>query len=524
MALVPRMAASLHMPGQPGPQFAITLARAICRVASNPGLMPMSRNTAHYQGVAGYGGAAVRPMGPPAQHLQIAMALLACLVTAAAAYALPNPAVMLAVALLPLAMLFAVHNPFVLCLVFICFSFFRIHEAFMVLNPLHIPQMLAIGTLTVLGGQVYTKRMQIAWTAELKLFSIFFAMITFGCLVASGRDVAFGYWIDTFSKIAIMVFAIASLARRPQDFALASRAFILSGMLIASVAIYNHSHMLEVVEGSRVTVGRSTGSVLGDPNDLSLVLLFPLSFAMSQLLTRGMGVINRSLGLAGIITIVIAILDTQSRGGLLGMVAVSAVFGAQRIRNKALLITIGVLGLLVLFAMAGISGRHSGGAAEGAVVDESSEGRLRAWGAAWRMALARPLTGVGLNCYISNYYYYQDWWEGFAKAVHSTWFAVLAESGFPGFFMFVAMIVKTLRLAARSMKLLSPQALGDAYNPAAYGMAQAIVAGMAGFVVSGSFLTQAFTWPLYILLSLAVAVGRYIAANPAMADGATAHV
>jgi probable O-glycosylation ligase (exosortase A-associated) len=441
--------------------------------------------------------------------------------TAGATYAIREPAVMVAIAIVPLLLVFAFYNPFVLCLAFICFSFFRIHEAFMVLNSLHIPQMLAVGTLTVLGAQVGFKRMQIAWTPELKLFAIFFAMVTFGCVVASGRDVAFGYWTDTFVKIALMVFAVASLARRPKDFALASRAFVLSGMLIAAVAIYNHAHGLEEVEGTRVTVGRSTGSVLGDPNDLSLVLLFPLSFAVALLLTRATPLFGRLLGLLGIGTIVIAILDTQSRGGLLGMVAVFAVFAAQRIKSKALLITIGVLGVMGLFAVAGISGRSSGGAAEGGVVDESSEGRLRAWGAAWRMALARPLTGVGLNCYVSNYYYYQDWWEGFAKAVHSTWFAALAESGFLGFGVFVTMVFRTIRSSVRSARVLSPKAAGALYNPAAFGMAQAVMAGMAGFVVSGSFLTQAFTWPLYILLSLTVAVGRYVEATKPDSQNAT---
>ncbi len=339
---------------------------------------------------------------------QIGLGLGTTLAIGAVAFAVPQPAVLAGLGVLPLVLLFAFHNPFVLCLLFICFSFFRIHEAFMVLNPLHIPQMLAVGTLTVLGTQVVFKRIQIAWTPELKLFAIFFAMVTFGCVVASGRDVAFAYWSDTFVKIALMVFAIASLARRPQDFALASRAFVIAGMLIAAVAIYNHTNGLEQVEGTRVTVGRSTGSVLGDPNDLSLVLLFPMSFAVSLVLTRGTPLFGRMLGLLGVGTIVLAILDTQSRGGLLGMVAVCVVFAAQRIKSKALLISLCVVGLMGLFAVAGISGRSSGGAAEAGLVDESSEGRLRAWGAAWRMALARPLTGVGLNCYVSNYYFYQD--------------------------------------------------------------------------------------------------------------------
>jgi probable O-glycosylation ligase (exosortase A-associated) len=453
------------------------------------------------------------PGGPSSRRSQILIAVVACLVVASPAFIIPHPAVMAAIGIVPLVIVFAFYNPFILCLAFICFSFFRIHEAFMVLNKLHIPQMLAVGTLTVLGLQVLFHRIKVAWTPELRLFAIFFGLVTFGCVVASGRDVAFAYWTDTFSKIALMVFAIASLAKRPQDFALASRAFVLSGMLIASLAIYNHANGLEQVEGTRVTIGRSTGSVLGDPNDLSLVLLFPLSFAVSLVLTSRTPFFGRVLGLAGAATIAVAILDTQSRGGLLGMVAVCAVFAAQRIKNKAVLIGIGVVGVMGLFAVAGISGRSSGGAAESGLVDESSEGRLRAWGAAWRMALARPLTGVGLNCYVSNYYFYQDWWEGFAKAVHSTWFAALAETGFLGFAVFITMVIRTVRSAFRSGKALSLKAAGDRYDPAVFGMAQAVMAGMAGFVVCGSFLTQAFTWPLYILFSLAVAIARYIEAN-----------
>lgn len=46
-------------------------------------------------------------------------------------------------------------------------------------------------------------------------------------------------------------------------------------------------------------------------------------------------------------------------------------------------------------------------------------------------------------------------------------------------------------------------------------------AGMAGFVVCGSFPTQAFTWPLNLHPSLAVAIDRYVAANrtSSIADG-----
>ena len=159
------------------------------------------------------------------------------------------------------------------------------------------------------------------------------------------------------------------------------------------------------MEGTRVTIGRAMGSVLGDPNDLSLVLCFPMSFAVALIMTERTGWLSRAFGLYGFITIAMAILATQSRGGLLGIVAVCATFAARRVKSKAVLIGGGIMGLMVLSAAAGLSGRQSGGAAEGGVVDESAEGRLYAWQAAIRMAVGRPLTGVGLNNYVANYYY-----------------------------------------------------------------------------------------------------------------------
>jgi probable O-glycosylation ligase (exosortase A-associated) len=439
----------------------------------------------------------------------IGLALGATLLVAAAALALPNPAVLVALGCLPLLLVWAFGNPFLLCLAFILFSFFRLHEAFPVLNPLHIPQALAIGTLVVLATHLVFRRIEIAWTRELKLFAIFFALITVGMLFATGRDIAFAYWTDTYVKIGLMVFAIASLARRPRDFALASRTIVMAGMAVSLVALYNSANGIGLVEGTRVTIGRDMGSVLGDPNDLSLVLAFPMSFAAALVLTPRTPFLGRALGLVGLGVIAMAVLATQSRGGLLGMVAVFAVFGARMIKSKALLVTVGVVGVMALFAAAGISGRQSGGAAEAGLVDESAEGRFYAWQAAINMAIARPLTGVGLNNYVSNYYFYSTWWEGFAKAVHSTWFSVLAEGGFLGFGVFITMIVRMTQSALASVRALAPAATGTAYDPAAYGMAQAVLAGIAGFIVSGTFLTQGFTWPVYVLLALTVAVKRF---------------
>lgn len=43
--------------------------------------------------------------------------------------------------------------------------------------------------------------------------------------------------------------------------------------------------------------------------------------------------------------------------------------------------------------------------------------------------------------------------------------------------------------------------------------AQAVLAGLVGTVVSGTFLTQGFNWPIYILAALIIALARWVACH-----------
>lgn len=185
--------------------------------------------------------------------------------------------------------------------------------------------------------------------------------------------------------------------------------------------------------------------------------------------------------------------------------AVFGIYGLQRIKSKVLLISIAIIASGFLFVVAGISDRASGGAAE-AGVDASAMGRLYAWEAAFKMALANPLTGVGLDNFYSNYFYYSPHWDGLNHAVHSTWFGVLAETGFLGLSVFIALIVVLIKNANRTLQ--SVKAVKNRIDPAIYTSAQAVFAGLMGTIVSGTFLTQGFNWPIYILAALVVAVGK----------------
>jgi len=440
----------------------------------------------------------------PGRWHQTGLALLASIIAVLPMLALPIPYIMLGVAILPFALIFAFANPFALCLAFIIFSFFRIHEVFPVLEPLQIPRLLAAPTLIVLFWHIFIARsIKTFWSAELTAFTVFFSLVTLGLFVAANRPQAIAYWSNNYWKMAVMTFCVAWLTRTPTDFGKAARFIVLAGIAVSWVTLYNKVNGIGLVEGTRVTIGRDIRSVLGDPNDLSLVLLFPLSFAAALAVQRKYW-FSVLLGIIGVCLIIPAIIATQSRGGLLGLSIVMAVVGSRLIKSKAVLFSVGGIALMGLFAVAGISGRSSGGAGESGI-DESSMGRIYAWGAAWKMALTHPLNGVGLDNFVVNYYFYSDHWDGLNHAVHSTWFNVIAETGFPGIITFVTMIVVMFRQSIRASGQLR------ASNAAiqAQSMGLAVVAGTAGFCVSGTFLTQGFTWPVYILLAMSAAIGRY---------------
>ena len=424
---------------------------------------------------------------------------------------IPHPMIFISVGLAPIAILIVLRQPFFFILLFVIFSFFRIHEVFPQIYNFKIPLLLSLASLGSLGWHVLISReVTIYWRSELTVMSIFFVLVFVGVVLASNRPIAIEYFKGIYWKIIMMTFAIAWLSRNEKDFALASRLITFFGLLVGAVAISNQINGIGLVEGTRVTIGREFGSVLGDPNDLALVLLFPVAFASSLIMTAKVGSLTKLLGIISALTLFMAIMATQSRGGLLGMMAIFGVYGYRRIQSKTLFITIAILVAGALFVFAGISDRASGGAAE-AGIDASAMGRLYAWEAAFGMAVHNPLTGVGINNFYSNYYYYSPHWDGLNHAVHSTWFGVLAETGFFGLIVFMYCIYLLVKTSLQSLDTIEKHL--HLVTPAIHAAAQAIFSGLLGTIVSATFLTQGFTWPIYILAALVVAITQWVDIN-----------
>ena len=205
---------------------------------------------------------------------QASVALLVCGAMTAGWWLFPHPALIVVLALVPLAGLAALRLPFVVVLAFVIFSFFRIHEVIPQLNPLRLPQLLAAGALGVLAWHVFLSgQIKPYWSRELSLLCAFVALVTLGIPLASNMGEALAMYNGVYIKIFIMTLATCWLLRKPADFNLAARLFVLSGILVGAVAVSNKAQGIGLVEETRVTIGRELGSVLGDPNDLALVLL-----------------------------------------------------------------------------------------------------------------------------------------------------------------------------------------------------------------------------------------------------------
>ncbi|EGQ8305043.1 hypothetical protein CGI04_20015 [Vibrio parahaemolyticus] len=418
---------------------------------------------------------------------------------------MPHPILIVAVCFAPLALLFVLNQTFWLVTLFVIFSFFRIHEAFPAIYSFKIPLLLSLGALAALAFHLLLSRQLTAfWHPSLKWLCIFWGLVIIGIVFASSRDIAITVFKNTYWKIIVMTLAITWLITKPQQLAQMSKAIIVAGMLIGLVALNNAANGIDLVEGTRVSIGRSIGSVLGDPNDLALVLMFPLAFTVSKLMEKRSPTLLRLFALITCFILFFAVIQTQSRGGLLGSLSVFAYFAFKHIKSKTLVLVLGAVAALALYAFAGISGRESGGAAEDGI-DASAMGRLYAWEAAFKMALHHPFTGVGLDNFYFNYYFYSPHWDGINHAVHSTWFGVLAETGFVGLAVFITLIVSLIRTSLKSISLLTP----DSDYALTVG-ANAVLSGLIGTIVSGTFLTQGFTWPIYILAALTVVVSRIV--------------
>ena len=198
---------------------------------------------------------ALRALQLPSREMMLAIS--GTLLAAVMYFLTDDPVNTIAAAALPLGLLLCIRAPLPICVMFVAFSFFRLHEAYPFLAGLNIPLALGMLMFAALGLHVFIfKSMEPFLTPELTRVLILFAIVLFGVVFAQDRTIAWNYVINIYWKVILMTFAIAWLARSDWDYNFIGRALVVSGMAIAAVTIYNKIYGISLVEGTRVSIAR----------------------------------------------------------------------------------------------------------------------------------------------------------------------------------------------------------------------------------------------------------------------------
>jgi O-antigen ligase len=246
-----------------------------------------------------------------------------------------------------------------------------------------------------------------------------------------------------------------------------------------------------LVEGDRAAwVGQ-----FGNPNDLAHHLVVGVALALGAREAAR----SRWLRLAylpSLATMAVALLLTQSRGGILSAGAVVALWtlrGARVWRGRGSL-AVGVaaaLGLAVELAPETTWRR-----AETTLdyqEDASAQGRIDAWRTGLNVLAERPLSGVGAGAFALAWPEFAPGDAGPPRSAHNTFVQIVGELGLPALVLFAGALVA------------AAAGLGGAGDDPICASVRVALVGFASCSLTGGY---AFSWPLYLLLGLAAALAR----------------
>lgn len=347
-------------------------------------------------------------------------------------------------------------------------------------------------------GLVFTKERRSPFIGTpVVIFALFVAWMTLSWLM--GRDVSGDYfqW-NKCIKIYLMVFVTIALLQTKEHIVLF--AWVVFGSL-ALLGVKGGIFTITSLGGSRVW--GPPGSFIEGNNEfaLALIMVIPLVYFLQLQVTRN---IWRHVLSAAILLCAVAALGSYSRGALLAIAAMGAIFWwrSPKKLEAAIFISIIAIAMVPLFPeqwwarMDTISEYQA---------DGSAMGRINAWGVAWEVA-KHKFFGSGMSYQHADYFFLYGKYETIVRAAHSIYFQILGNHGFIGLFLFVVLWLVTYREAGwlRKNARNEPNTLWAAQLGA---MAQV---SLVGYAVGGAFLSLGYYDLPYNIMALVVMAKKWV--------------
>jgi probable O-glycosylation ligase (exosortase A-associated) len=350
-----------------------------------------------------------------------------------------------------------------------------------------------IAIATLLSCLIHWKdRAPVAGNRLTSLLLVFFLWTTATTFFAVDFELAYPEWLEFTKSMLLVLLMLLFLNRRHWTIAAV-------GVFTLSIAFYGvKGGLFTIISGGAHHVWGAQGSSWGANNAVSMAMLMcmPLLFAFGGYFDA------RSTRFAAIGMAVLcfaALLGTQSRGGLVGLLGVSAVvlIGAKR---KLLAMTVILISLPVGIAFMPDSWRERMQTTVNYEEDRSAMGRIEQWYYAIDIANVRPLFGNGFDAFFHQPYYLRYLGEGKTnRAVHSNYFQVLGEQGYIGLSIYLSSLAAFFFAARKGSKRAIED--GDARVGLFLGMAQYSI---VGYAVNGLTINMAYLDLYYILVALII--------------------
>jgi probable O-glycosylation ligase (exosortase A-associated) len=195
-----------------------------------------------------------------------------------------------------------------------------------------------------------------------------------------------------------------------------------------------------------------------------------------------------------------AVILTGSRGGMIAMAVALAVTVFLK-TNLWKAVVSGGLVVVVVMAIIPAPTRQRYETVGTYEEDTSAMGRIRAWKTCKRMADDYPILGVGFGqpAYLAKYKAYREDETEIARAAHSVWFSLLAETGYVGLAIYIGLVVTVIVSCRRVMSNAPPGRLRR--KDPMWNYAAAVMGAVVTFAVGGTFLSQArfeYVYALYM--------------------------
>jgi len=391
--------------------------------------------------------------------------------------------------LLPIAFV----RPFVGVLLWSWISFMNPHRLVYGGIALTIPWAMLIFFATIFGCLAAREPKRLPVNAVTVQIGLFLIMITFTMMFALAPwDLVEAKWELTF-KVFLFLLITAGLLNSKE------RVHALVWVMALSLGFFG------IRGGGFTLLGAGADKVYGpeqtmicDNHHLAVALLVSMPL-MNYLRLESRHAIIRYGWLATLLLSLFAVVGSWSRGALLALGAVCGYFWLRSSKKliSGILMAIVVLAAIALMPEKWAERMHT---IQEYQQDDSAMARLEIWRVAWLMATSRPLTGGGFMAT-----YVQGVVDQFApgvgwRAVHSIWFEILAEHGFPTFFVWVGINIAGAIYAWRIIRLARdvPE-LAWCVN-----LAKMAQVSMIAFIVGGTFLSLCY-WDYYFTILVMVA-------------------